>query len=57
MDNVLAKQIFMEDNVINAKMGLNFILIVQHVVVIPKDPMELLAAMMDNAGAKLTLKE
>ena len=54
MDNVLAKQIFMEDNVTNAKMGLNSILIVQDVVVIPKDPMELLAAMMDNAGAKLT---
>ena len=54
MANVLANQIFMEDNVINAKMGLNSILIVQHVVVIPKDPMELLAAMMDNAGAKLT---
>ena len=74
MEIAPANQIFMEDNVINAKMGLNFIPIVlvrhlmfvffywliwciQHVVVIPKDPMELLAAMTDSAGAKTTSKD
>lgn len=47
----------MENNVTFVKMASNFIPIVSHVVVMTKDPMEISAAMMDNANAKPMLKD